>query len=82
MAEDSIDAKLDRVVNVKTGCICRYGGKSVGGLIYIDPCCRVHFAETRLPKCPPVPPITKAELDAWKPKKRVSYPKLSIAKAK
>ena len=36
-------------LNVKTGCICPNQGQPIRGLIYIEPACRVHYAEKNIP---------------------------------
>lgn len=74
-------------VNVRWSCICPNGGKPIGGMIFIDPCCRVHYAEASVPQVEPEHKITKEELAEWtklrfdRRKKRVSYPKMTVAKA-
>ena len=71
--------------NVKRGCICQNrGAPDANGVRIIDPCCRVHYAErlvqTYTPE--PEPEITAAEIASWqrREKKRVSYPKMTVAK--
>jgi hypothetical protein len=71
--------------NVRTGCICPNGGRPIRGLIYIEPACRVHYAEKNIPYAEDDAEITKAELAEWaqiekgQRRKRVTYPKMKVA---
>lgn len=72
-------------VNVKTGCICPNQGQPIRGLIYIEPACRVHYAEKNIPYAADDEEITKEELAEWSRfdcqhrRKRVTYPKMKVA---
>jgi hypothetical protein len=74
-------------VNVRSDCICRNHGQPIGNLVFIDPCCRVHYAELEISAIIAIPKteVTEAELEEWRSrrepaKKRVSYPKMMVAK--
>ena len=72
-------------VNVKTGCICPNQGKPIDGMIYVDPACRIHYAEKNIPYASDDEEITKEELAEWaridsrQRRKRVTYPKMKVA---
>jgi hypothetical protein len=73
-------------VSVRTGCICPNQGRAVNGNIYIDPCCKVHYAELEISAILAIPKteVTEAELEEWRShypnKKRVSYPRMTVSK--
>jgi hypothetical protein len=74
-------------VNVRSDCICRNHGQPIGNLIFINPSCRVHYAELDISALIAIPEteVTEAELKEWRircepAKKRVSYPKMMVAK--
>ena len=70
--------------DVRKNCICPNGGKpDTDGMQIINPCCRIHYAErTIFVRTPdPEPEVTEAEITAWhrREKKRVCYPKMTVA---
>jgi hypothetical protein len=72
-------------VNVKTGCICPNQHRPIDGVIRTAPSCRIHYAEANIPTRAEEPPIAEEEIGDWrKPekqeKKRVSYPKMTVAR--
>jgi hypothetical protein len=74
-------------VNVRTGCICSNHGRPVGGIIYVNPCCRVHYAEVRIPFPTLEQEASEEEKAEWRrlekrppAKKRVAYPKMTVAR--
>jgi hypothetical protein len=73
-------------VNVRTGCTCRNHGLPVNGERFIDPCCKIHYAELDVSALIAMPEeeITEAELKGWQrrepAKRRISYPKMTVAK--
>ena len=71
--------------NAKSGCICVNQSKpDANGNRMIDPSCRVHYAELVLRSVAfdPETEITEKEIAQWqrREKKRVCYPKMSVAK--
>ena len=65
-------------VNVKTGCTCPNKGQPIDGLCYIDPCCKVHYAERGIPV-----PRTEGKKESWAAREKrlpVRYPKMKVAK--
>ncbi len=71
--------------NVRTGCICPGGGQpDSAGVRFIDPCCRVHYAERAIRTHAPDPGDRTARSGKadWrlKERKRICYPKLAVAK--
>jgi hypothetical protein len=72
--------------NVKTGCICPNHGRPVDGMIFTDPCCKVHYSELAISAVIALPKaeVTEAELEEWRnresTRKRVSYPKMTVAR--
>ena len=76
-------------LDVRKGCICANRGEpDSSGIRFIDPCCRVHYAERAILVTAPDPEteITDAEIAEWRrreqqqPRKRVCYPKMTVAK--
>jgi hypothetical protein len=71
---------LKTPVNARLGCICPNGGRPINGQIFVNPSCRVHYAEQHI-LFPTIEEISKEEINSWhKKKKRVSYPKLMVAR--
>lgn len=67
-------------INTREGCICRNNGKPVGGFIFVSPNCKVHYAESGIPR-KNLDPKYKAE--NWKDREkrpRVHYPKMTVAR--
>ena len=76
-----------RPVDVRTGCICSNHGQPIEGVIYVNPCCRVHYAETRIPLASVEQGLSNQEKADWHlpetrvpAKKRVAYPKMTVAR--
>jgi hypothetical protein len=83
-----------QTLNVRQGCICPNGGNPIDGETYIDPCCKVHYAELAITEFLTKPDldVSEEELADWqmrekeqnaekqRRKKRVSYPKMTVAK--
>lgn len=61
-------------VNTKNGCICRNQGRPVDGQVFISPACKVHYAETRIPRGQPLVQRQTSKTG------RVHYPKMTVAK--
>lgn len=67
-----------RPVNVKTGCTCPNQGRPIDGYCYIDPCCRIHYAERGIPI-----PRPESKKESWAKREkpsRLCYPKMKVAK--
>jgi hypothetical protein len=75
------------IPNVRTGCICSNGGWPVDGWIYIEPACRVHYAESGIPQAEHEARITKVQLAEWaelgfkRRKRHVTTPKMPVARS-
>jgi hypothetical protein len=86
-AVDTIEGEARPVpVNVRTGCICPNAGRPIDGMIFVDPCCKVHYAELEISALIAMvkSEVTEEELKDWRrhesTKRRVSYPKMTVAK--
>lgn len=87
MDTEAIEEEQLPPVNVRTGCICQNQGRPVNGMILINPCCRMHYAEKGIPQVDPEEEITKEELAEWalderkQSKKRITHPKMAVARS-
>ena len=87
METETLEETLVIPANVRTGCICQNQGRPINGMILINPCCRVHYAEKGIPQVDPEEKITKEELAEWalderrQSKRRITHPKMAVARS-
>jgi len=74
--------KIESAV-IKGQCICRNRANPIEGLIYISPCCPIHYSLQKFLRITTDIEITDEEIDVWKrrERKRVTYPKMAVAKS-